>query len=75
MIPLLEHAVKKVRDLPPEAQNALAQMLLQFSGMDQSMVDLSQEEAASFETSHPEEARGELATEGQITAIWKKHGL
>ncbi len=41
MIPLLEHAVKKVRDLPPEAQNALARMLLQFSGMDQSMVDLS----------------------------------
>ena len=72
---LLEHAVKKVRDLPPEAQNALARMLLQFAGMDQSMVELSQEEAASFDTSLIEEAQGEFATEEQITAIWKKHGL
>jgi hypothetical protein len=72
---LLDHAVKKVRDLPAEAQNALARMLLQFAGIDQSMIELSQEEAASFDTSLIEEARGEFATEKQITAIWKKHGL
>ena len=66
---LLDHAVKQVRDLPPEAQNALARMLLQFAGLDQSMVELSQEEAASLDTSLIEEARGEFATQKQITAI------
>jgi hypothetical protein len=50
-------------------------MLLQFVGLDPSTVKLSREEAASFDTWLIEEAQGEFATEKQITAIWKKHGL
>ena len=50
-------------------------MLLQFAGVDQSLAELSEEEAASFDASLIEEARGEFATDEHITAIWKKHGL
>lgn len=75
MTPLLEHAVETVRGLPPETQDALARILLQFSGADQPVIELTAEEAASFEESLAEAARGEFATDEQVRAIWAKHGL
>jgi hypothetical protein len=75
MTKLLEHAVETVRGLPPEAQDALARMLLQFAGEDQAAIQLTAGEEASFEESIGQAERGEFATDEQVRAIWAKHGL
>ncbi len=75
MTELLEQAVETLRGLPPEAQDALARILLQLAGDDPSIVRLNAEEQESFKTSLLEAERGEFATDDEITAIWAKHGL
>jgi len=75
MTKLLEHAVETVRGLPPEMQDDLARMLLQFAGEDQPAVQLTAEEEASFDESLAQADRGEFATDEQVRAIWAKHGL
>ena len=75
MTELLERAVQSLRGLPPETQDALARILQQLVGDDPSIVTLSAEEKASFQTSFAQAGRGEFATEDQIKAVWAKHGL
>jgi hypothetical protein len=75
MTKLLEQAVEAARALPPEMQDALARMLLQFACEDQPVIQLTAEEESSFEASLVQADRGEFATDEQIRAIWAKHGL
>jgi hypothetical protein len=75
MTELLERAVETLRGLPPEAQDALARILLQLAGDDPSIVRLSADEEESFKTSLLEAERGEFATDDEIRAIWAKRGL
>jgi hypothetical protein len=75
MTELLERAVQTLRGLPPETQDAFARILQQLVGDDPSIVTLSAEEKASFQTSFAQAERGEFATENQIKAVWAKHGL
>jgi hypothetical protein len=75
MTELLERAVQSLRGLPPETQDALARILQQLVGDDPSIVTLSAEEKAPFQTSFAQAGRGEFATEDQIKAVWAKHGL
>ena len=51
MTELLEQTVQSLRGLPPETQDALARILQQLVGDDPSIVTLSPEEEASFQTS------------------------
>jgi hypothetical protein len=75
MTKLLEHAVETVRALPPEAQDSLARMLLQFASEDQAAIQLTAEEEASFDESLGQAERSEYATDDEVRAIWAKHGL
>jgi predicted transcriptional regulator len=75
MTKLLDQAIEAARVLPPEIQDALARMLLQFAGEDQPPLQLTAEEEASFEESLAQADRGEFATDEQMRAIWAKHGL
>lgn len=75
MTTLLEQAVKSVRALPAETQDALARMLLQFAGVDQPTIELTAEEAASLDESIAQADEGEFATDEQVRSIWAKHGL
>jgi hypothetical protein len=75
MTVLLEKAIESVRGLPAETQDSLALMLLQFVGVDQTTIELTAEEAASFDESIAQADRGEFATDEQVRSIWAKHGL
>ena len=75
MTKLLDRAVEAARGLPPEMQDELARILLQFAGVDQLVIQLTAEEEGSFEASLAQAERGEFATDGQVRAIWAKHGL
>ena len=75
MTKLLDQAVEAARALPPDMQDELARMLLQFAGKDQPVIQLTAEEDSLFEASLAEAERGEFATDEQVRAIWAKHGL
>ncbi len=64
-----------MRDLPPETQDAVGRSVLEFASDDQTAIQLTPEEVADLVAADEEIARGELATDEQMRAIWAKHGL
>lgn len=73
MTALLDQAIASVRDLPDDAQDAVARMLLDLVAEDP--VELTAAEAASFDESLAQAERGEFASDEAVRAIWAKHGL
>jgi len=74
MTELLEHAVDTVRALPPAMQDELARVLLQLAGEEQPVIQLTAEEDTDLAAADEEIARGEFATDEEMSAIWAKHG-
>jgi len=62
-------------NLSPEAQDDLARLLLQLTGDEEPVVELTLEEAADLDASVAEADCGEFATDEEIRAIWAKCGL
>lgn len=76
MTTLLDEAVDAVRKLPPAEQEAIARAMIRLAGVDDTApVPLSAEEEAAIARSKAAAARGEFATEAEVRAVWKKHGL
>ena len=76
MTELLERAVALARSLSDERQDEIARIVLQLARQDdEPAFALTPEEAASFDVSFAQAARGEFATDEQVRAIWAKHGL
>jgi hypothetical protein len=75
MTKLLDRAVEAARNLPPEMQDELARILLQFAGVDQPVIQLTAEERAAIALSQEAAERGEFATDEEVRAVWAKHGL
>jgi hypothetical protein len=76
MTKLFDQAVEAVRNLPPEAQDDIARVVLQLTGADQGKpVALSPEERAVIAASKAAAARGGFATDEQVRAVWVKYGL
>jgi hypothetical protein len=76
MTKLLDQALEAARNLPPDAQDDIARVVLQLTGADDEMpVPLTPEEQAAITASKAAAARGEFATDEQVRAVWAKHGL
>jgi hypothetical protein len=69
MTELLERAVEILRGLPPETQDAVARILLQWSEDDPSIVWLSAYEEESSRASELEAEHGEFAADDEIRTI------
>jgi hypothetical protein len=74
MTDLLDRAVTAARNLPPEAQDEIARVVLMATDEEPVYV-LSPEGKASLAKSREQSRRGEYATDEQVRAIWAKHGL
>ena len=79
MTALLEQAIETVRGLPDEAQDAVAQMLLELvaedlAAADRAVVALTADEAASFDESLAQGERGEPASDEAVRSVWAKYG-
>ena len=72
MTKLLEQGVASVSTLPDEVQDEVATMLLQFAGIERPAYQLAPEEHADL--AEAEAARGELATDEEVRAMWAKYG-
>lgn len=70
MTSLLEHAIERVRALPPETQDDVARALLRLSGQDTEQVyQFSAEEDADLNLAEEEAARGDFATDAEVAAV------
>ncbi|HEV2187522.1 MAG TPA: hypothetical protein VGR70_09955 [Stellaceae bacterium] len=76
MTKLLDRAVAAARELPPEAQDDIAEIILRLAGADdEAPVALTLEERDAIAASKAAAARGEFATDEEVRAVWAKHGL
>ncbi len=77
MTRLLDQALEAARGLPPEAQDAIARVVLQLTGTEDEAppATLTQAEQEAIALSKAAAARGAFATEEQVRAVWGKHGL
>ena len=74
MTKLLDQAIRRVRALPDEAQDACARVLLRLVDEDGPVYQLTPEEEADLAQADAEIARGALATDEEVRALWAKHG-
>ena len=76
MTTLLDRALDAARRLPAAAQDDIARIVLRLAGAeDEAPVPLTSEEEAAIAASKTSAARGELATDEEVRAVWAKHGL
>ena len=76
MTRLLDRALEAARNLPPEAQDDIARVVLRLAGADdEPPVPLTPDEQAAIAASKAAAARGEFATDDEVRAVWGKHGL
>jgi hypothetical protein len=73
MTKLLDRAVETAQRLAPERQDEIAHMILFYA--DTPVIQLAPEEDADLAAAEEEVARGELATDERMRAIWAKHQL
>jgi hypothetical protein len=72
---LLDRAVEAACNLPPDAQDEIARLVLQLAGNEEPPIALTADERATIALSKEAAARGEFATDEQVRAAWAKHGL
>lgn len=76
MTKLLDQAVEAARNLPPDAQDDIAHVVLRLTGADdEPPVSLTADEQAAITASKAAATRNEFATDEQVRAVWAKHGL
>lgn len=76
MTKLLDQAVEAARNLPPDAQDNIAHVVLRLTGADdEPPVSLTADEQAAITASKAAAARNDFATDEQVRAVWAKHGL
>jgi len=74
MTKLLEKAIEKARGLPAEDQDAVAVAVLSMAE-ETPVVALDDETRAAIREGLEQARRGEFVPEGEIEALWKRHGL
>ena len=76
MTKLLDRALEAARNLPADVQDDIARVVLRLTGADdETPVPLTTEEQTAISASKAAAARGEIATDEQVRAVWAKHGL
>ena len=74
MTKLLEQALETAHEAPPEIQDEVARMILTYFGREQP-IDLSPEDEAAALQARAAVARGDIATDERMRAIWAKYSL
>ncbi|HLW93731.1 MAG TPA: hypothetical protein VKS78_20845 [Roseiarcus sp.] len=70
MTKLLDQAVETTRRLAPDQQDEIARMMMLYA--DLPVIQLTPEEEADLAAADEEIARGDLATDEQVRALWTK---
>jgi predicted transcriptional regulator len=71
----LEEAVAKVRELPEADQDEAAEMLLSVAARKAGPVALDEETRAAIREGREQARRGEFASDEDMAAFFKRHGV
>ncbi|HEV2560607.1 MAG TPA: hypothetical protein VGT78_00565 [Rhizomicrobium sp.] len=71
MTKLMEKAISRVRDLPEERQDALAELMLDFADQPGGWL-LTAEQLADVELAKQEVREGKFATEEEMADVWHR---
>lgn len=77
MTELLKEALRAVQQLPADSQDEITRAMLSLAGgqAGDEPVALTAEEGAAIARSKAAAARGEFASDEQVSAAWAKHRL
>jgi UDP-N-acetylmuramyl tripeptide synthase len=75
MIKLFEQAIARVRTWPRSRQEDAAQILLAMEAQGTEPYVLTPEEREAVRAALDAAERGDIATEAEVQAMWKKHGV
>jgi len=75
MSKLLEQAIERARALPAPEQDAVAMLILDAIETGTHCPPLDDATITALEESLAQARRGEFASEAEIEALWKRHGL
>lgn len=70
---LLEKAVARIRELPEDRQEELAEIMLELA--EEPVALLSEEQVAEVELANREAADGKIASPERMAALWRRFGL
>src|SRR6266487_1474898 len=74
MTKLLERAIARARELPPEEQDVIAAVLLSMAEAGTSRIaELDDETRAAIREGLDQARRGEFVPDEEIEALWKRH--
>ena len=75
MTKLLEQAIAKARALPDVEQDNAAEALMWAMEIQQSPAEGDEETWAAIDEGLAQARRGEFASDAEVAALWKRHGL
>lgn len=75
MTTLLERAFAAAKTLPDDMQDEAARAVLSYLGEPQQLFELTPDDLEAVRRSRDAHARGEIASDAEMLAIWAKHGL
>jgi predicted transcriptional regulator len=74
MTKMVKEAIEVLRDLPEERQETIARAILDYAS-DDGVYHLTDEEHAELRAGLAEIERGEIATEAEVRAVYKRIGI
>jgi hypothetical protein len=73
MSKLLEKAISRVRELPEERQDAMAELMLGLADEPEPL--LTEEQVAEVELAMREAREGKIASDERMATLWRRFGL
>ena len=71
----LEQALQTVKNWPPDRQDDLAEIIADMHASTAEVYQLNAEERADVERSLAQAEAGQFATDAEVAAVLKRHGL
>ena len=75
MTKMMREAIAVLEELPEEKQETLARAILDYASHDDDVYHLTDEECADVRAGLAEIERGEIATEAEVRAVYKRIGI
>ena len=75
MTKMMREAIEALRELPEERQETVARAILDYASNDDSVYHLTDEERREVRTGLAEIERGEIASDAEVAAVYKRIGL
>lgn len=75
MSPRLARAIEAAKSWPEDRQNAAAEVLEEMEAFGREPFQLTEEDRADLEQAMEEMRRGEYASDAEVEAMFRRHGL